>query len=151
MAEPVSGIITIVTVSLAIIKETVDFIQKARVIDSYVERLRINLVDLHKLIREVESACRHARSREDGPSRFVREHLRRCHRRLEEVRNTVKGLASRKSGTLLQKAALKIKSDRSKKEIEDAITDIERLMDQIHKGISCWTLYVQSCILLYRL
>ncbi|CAO2654081.1 Nn.00g108140.m01.CDS01 [Neocucurbitaria sp. VM-36] len=146
MAEPASSIITIVTVSLAIIRETVCFIQEARVIDSYVERLRVNLVDLHKLIREVESACRHARSREDGPSRFVREHLRRCRRRLEEVRNTVKGLASRKSDTLWQKAALKIKSDRSKKEIEDAITDIERLMDQIHKGISCWTLHMTSVI-----
>lgn len=140
MADPASSIITIATLSLAIIKETVKFIQEAQVIDQFIEKLLYNLADLHKLIKEVESACRHARSRDDDPSRFVREHLKRCRRRLEGVRTMVEGLASRKTNTLLQRVTLKIKSERSRKEIEEAITDIERLMDQIHKGISCWTL-----------
>ncbi|KAF1848808.1 uncharacterized protein K460DRAFT_81148 [Cucurbitaria berberidis CBS 394.84] len=146
MAEPVSSIITIATVSLAIIKETVTFIKEAQVIDQYIEKLLFNLYDLHKLIKEVESACRHARSREDDPSRFVREHLKRCRRRLEEVQATVKGLESRSTNTLLQRMVLKIRSDRSKKDIEDAIKDIERLMDQIHKSISCWTLHMTAVI-----
>lgn len=139
MADPISGIITIVTVSLAIIKKTVEFIQEANVIDESIKRLLVKLKDLHKQIREVESLCKHAGSQEDEPSRFVCEDLRRCKDRLVQVRTTVEALALRSSGTLIQKATLKIRSERSKKEIDDAITDIKDLIDLIHNSIICWT------------
>ncbi|KAF2004168.1 hypothetical protein P154DRAFT_67518 [Amniculicola lignicola CBS 123094] len=144
MAEPVSSALTLATVSLAMIRSTVKFIQEARVIDSLVEKLLITLLDLRKLIKVVDSTCRHPRSREDDPSRYVRDTLARCHTRLGGVQLLVESLASRKSKNFLQKVALKIKSDRSRVEIEQAIQHIKDLMDQIHTGISCWTLHITS-------
>lgn len=140
MADPISSIITITTVSLAIIKKTVVFLQEASVVDVLIERLCAQLLDLRRLIKVIERACKNATSREDDPSRFVKDSLTRCHLRLEQVHKLVESLASKKSGTFMQKVALKIRSDRSRAEIEDAIKDIERLMDQVHKAINCWNL-----------
>lgn len=140
MAEPVSSIVTLTTVSLELIRRTAIFIREAQAIDSLIERLLNRLLDLRKLIKVVEASCKQARSGEDSPARYVKDALTRCHSRLESVDETVRALASRRSGTFLQRVALKIRSDRAKREIEEAIEDIDRLMDSIHKGIGCWNL-----------
>ncbi|KAF2867313.1 hypothetical protein BDV95DRAFT_610727 [Massariosphaeria phaeospora] len=144
MAEPVSSIITIATLSLAIITKTAIFIKDARVIDSLVERLLSSLLDLRGLIKTIEKTCAKASSRDDHPSRFIRDSLTRCHQRLEQVHAMVENLASRKSTTFFQRVALKIQSDRSRSDIQQAIADIDRLVDQIHKGLTCWTLQLTS-------
>ncbi|KAF2265094.1 hypothetical protein CC78DRAFT_212356 [Lojkania enalia] len=146
MTEPVSNIVTLVTVSLAIIKATATFIQEAKVVDESIRKLLIILLDLRRLIKTVDSACRRATSREDDPSHFVKDALTRCRSRLEEVQHMVENLASKSSRTFLQKVALNVRTNRSKKDIDDSIKDIERLMDQIHKGISCWNLHMTSII-----
>ena len=140
MAEPVSAVVALATVSLAIIKRTAIFIQDARDVDTLVLKLFETLRDLRRLIKTVDTTCRRATSTDDDPSRFIEHALIRCHSRLEAVEGIVKDLASRSTSTFLKKVALKIRSDRSRKEIEEAISDLNRLMDQIHKGISCWSL-----------
>ncbi|KAF2464225.1 uncharacterized protein BDR25DRAFT_97385 [Lindgomyces ingoldianus] len=146
MAEPVSSIVTLTAVSLTIIRRTVRFIQAARTVDTLIESLLTTLLDLKRLLRVVESTCRQATSGDDDPSRFVKDSVVRCHNRLTEVQAMVEGLAFREKRTLFQKVVLLVRTDRSRKDIEDAIQDIDRLMNNLHRGISSWNLLITSAI-----
>ncbi|KAF2183472.1 hypothetical protein K469DRAFT_689937 [Zopfia rhizophila CBS 207.26] len=146
MAEPVSSVLTLTTVSLVIIRKTAKFIQEAKDVDVLVQRLGTRLEDLGKVIKLVGSTCPDVDPRRGDPASFIREALTRCRNRLREVETLVKSLASQRSRTFVQRVVLKIKSDRSKKEIEEAIQDIERLHDQIHQAINCWNHQIISSI-----
>lgn len=142
MAEVVSSIVTLTTVSLAIIQKTLTFIQEARKVPDLVKKLSVTLQDLESLIEDVRSTCSQVKPTEDDQSRHVEEALSRCSKRLEEVQELVKNLASRRSGTIVERVSLKIRSDRSKKDIQEAIHDIRTLMDQITQRASFWSLHV---------
>ncbi|KAF2846156.1 hypothetical protein T440DRAFT_249346 [Plenodomus tracheiphilus IPT5] len=137
MAEPVSSIITIATLSIAIIKETLSYIQKVQLVDKVVERHLVKFDDLHKLIRLVESTYIRAGAEEENEhSRFIRNHLLRCRDRLRDIRSTLHELASKESTSFLQKAALKRGVDKVKDDIEVAMKDIDYYMEYIRTGIS---------------
>jgi hypothetical protein len=140
MVDSVASVLTLAQVSLVLIKATYKFIKEAQAIDSLVGKLQLSLKDLYKLIKVVESTCKQPRAQENDLSQFIQEALSRCVRHLKGVDVMVQGLAAEKTGTLLQKVHLKIRSDRAKKRIEETIEDLKNLMDQIHKGISLWTL-----------
>jgi archaellum component FlaC len=140
MAEALSAIATLTTLSLAIIQKTVKFIQETRKVDDLVKKLSDALEDLKSLIEDVQQTCTHVKPTEDDSSQRVKEALDRCVRRLEGVKSLVEDLASRKSGTFIQKASLKIRSDRSKADIQEAIEDIKLLMTQIHQRAGFWSL-----------
>jgi hypothetical protein len=144
MVDSVASVVTLAQVSLVLIKTTYNFIRDAQVIDSLVEKLQLSLRDLYKLIKLVELTCKQSRIRENDLSHFIQGALTRCGRRLKGVDVMVHRLAAKKTGTFLRRAALKIRSDRAKKDIEEAIGDIKELMDQIHKGISLCTLYAKT-------
>lgn len=139
-AEPVSAIVSLVQVSLAIIRKTAQFIEEAKEIDSVIKRLRNTLCDLEAVIILVDTTCRQAAPRKEDHSHFVEQTLKRCRNRLKKVQKLVKALAEKQSKTFIQKVGLKIKSDRSKGEIGEAIQDIRSLIDQINTGLSCWSL-----------
>jgi hypothetical protein len=136
MVDSVASIVTLAQVSLVLIKATYNFIRDAQVIDSLVGKLQLSLRDLYKLIKLVELTCKQSRIQENDLSHFIQGALTRCGRRLKGVDVIVHRLAAKKTGTFFRRAALKICSDRAKKDIEEAIGDIKELMDQIHKGIS---------------
>ena len=141
MAEPVSSIITIATVSIAIVKEIYNYVQETSVVDDLIRRLLKQLKDLHRLIRVVESTYKRAGLAECSPSSvFVGKTLTTCQRRLFEVKVLVNELASHDSDTWFEKLALKRRSDKAKKDIEMAILDIHTYMEHIRTGISCWSL-----------
>jgi hypothetical protein len=140
MAEPVSSIVTLTTVSLAIISQTIEFIQEADAIDSLIEDLLDRLLELKKLIKVVEETCEKPRPFEDDPSRFVRDSIAKCRLRIQIVYETTLQLASHPMNSLPWKMLLKVRSKRTRTEIDKAIQDVDRIMDQIHKGISCWNL-----------
>lgn len=141
MAEPVSSILTIVTVSLAAVRETTRYIQEVNVVNDLIQDLLKNLKDLHRLIKVVETTYKGAQcSGSSLSSQFVGRTLNACQERLSDVKPLVYELASRDSETWLQKVALKRRSDNAKKEIEKAIQEINTYMDHIRTGISCWSL-----------
>lgn len=137
MAEPVSSIITIATVSLAIIKETVTYIKDVRLVNKVVDRLLVKFKDLHKLIRLVEATYRRADAEEESQhSKFIRNNLLRCRDRLQEIRAMLCELASKESTSFVQKAALKRGVDKVKEDIQVAMSDIHDYMEYIRTGIS---------------
>lgn len=141
MAEPVSSIITIATVSLAIIKETVKYIKEVRLVDRLVQDLLTELKELHRVIKVVESTYHGADPGQDSePSVLVYRNLTKCKGRLEDVKLIVIELASRDTNTVFQKFALKRQSDAVKKDMERATKDIHRYMEYIRTGIQCWSL-----------
>jgi hypothetical protein len=143
MAEPVSSIITIVTVSLAVVKETYKYIKEICVVNDLIKGLLTKLKDLHRLIRVVESTYIRANPGENSVSaHFVGRTLKTCQERLTPIKALVFELAARESETWLQKAALKRKSDGVKKQIEEAMQEMHHDMEYIRTGISCWSLYV---------
>jgi len=140
MAELASSIITIATVSLAIIKETVNYIKEIRLVDRVVNRLLTNLKDLHELIRLVELTYQRANSDKSEPSVFVKQNLIKCRDRIRDVKPMIFELASRNTDTFFKKVSLKRKSDAVKEDIETIIHDIRLYMEDIRVGISCWSL-----------
>lgn len=143
MAEPVSSIVTLTTVSLAIIRETAIFIREAKEVDALIQKLVVILLDLRKWLKAVDTTWRNATFHEDGASRLVRDSLAKCKVRLEQVQAMVTDLATRNSRTFFQKIVLKIRSDRSRRDIEEAIQDIERHREHIKNGMLCWNTQVQ--------
>ncbi|KAH9861387.1 hypothetical protein J1614_011133 [Plenodomus biglobosus] len=137
MAEPVSSIITIATVSLAIIKETVAYIKNVRLVNKVVDRLLVKFNDLYKLITLVEATYRRADAEEESQhSRFIRKNLLRCRDRLQEIQTMLGELASKEPTSFVQKAALKRGVDKVKDDIEVAMSDIHDYMEYIRTGIS---------------
>ncbi|CBY02427.1 hypothetical protein IAQ61_007017 [Plenodomus lingam] len=137
MAEPVSSIITIATVSIAIIKETISYIKNVHLVDKVVDRLLLRFKDLHKLIKLVESTYRRADAeQENDHSRYIRNYLLRCRDRLRDIQNMLYELPSKESTSFIQKAALKRGMDKVKDDIDLAMSDIHDYMDFIRTGIS---------------
>jgi len=139
MAETVSSIATLITVSLTIIQKTVKFIQETDKVDDLVKKLSATLQDLGSLIKNVKRICDHAWPTANSSKAFE-EALIRCTKRLETLQILVEDLASRNSGIFNQKAILNIRSHRSNADIQEAIQDIKTLMDQIHQICNSWNL-----------
>jgi hypothetical protein len=141
MAEPASSIITIVTVTLAVVKGIYKHIKEISLVNDLIKSLLIEIKDLYRLIKVVESTYIRAGLGENRhPADFVGRTLKTCQGRLAPVKDLVFELAARESETWLQKAVLKGKSDGVKKRIEEAMREIDRDMGRIRMGLSCWSL-----------
>ena len=137
MAEPVSSILTIATVSLALITETVKYIKEIKRVDDVIAKLLVKLKDLHRLIRLVEFEYQHGRYQEgSAPTIFIRKHLITCRNRLEDVKTKVSELASRETHTFMQRASVRRRVDMVNGDIEVAINDINSYMEYIRTGIT---------------
>ncbi|KAF2732387.1 hypothetical protein EJ04DRAFT_578438 [Polyplosphaeria fusca] len=144
--DTVSGTVTLAQVAIKLIKETLKFVEEVKQIDKILADLLRKLDDLKALLKEVKETCRQADSEHDRMSRPLQDALRRSDTRLEEVRQLVQNLASRPSENVLQNSLTVIRNRQSKDEVKKAIKDINDLMENIHKGISLWTLRKTSMI-----
>ncbi len=137
MAEPVSSVVTLASVSLEIICKTRKFIQETMVVDTTIQKLLENLQSLEHLIGLVDSTTKAAQPTEDDT--HMREALARCRSRLQTLDTPVKTLASRKHKTIFQKVILNIRLGHSRPEIEGVIKEIRELIDDTHIAISFQT------------
>ena len=103
MADPVASIITLATVSLAIIRKTNKFIEEAKEIDTSIRRLHDKLRDLETTITLVEKTCENATATDENPSQHIEKILKRCRRCLQRVMTLVESLAERQTRTLFHK------------------------------------------------
>lgn len=139
MAEPVSSIVTLATVGLAIIRRTAQFIDEVQTIDASLARLKSTLADFESRIKLVKSTCARA-PRDDDAYGYVMKTLKRCNRHLSKIQDVVQQLLERESQNLFQQVALTITTKRSKKDIDLSITDLKNLMEQVNLGLSCWNM-----------
>ncbi|KAL6705664.1 hypothetical protein ACN47E_006453 [Coniothyrium glycines] len=145
MAEPVSSIITIATVSLDIIKETVKFIKEVYYIDKHIDRLLVELKDVHGLIKIVQATYQRADHGEHiKPSIYVGKCLVKCKDRLAEMKSVIIGLASRDTDGIFRKVALKRQSDAVKKDLQFKTDEVHRYLRYINTAIHCWNLDVNT-------
>ncbi|KAF2107089.1 hypothetical protein BDV96DRAFT_606885 [Lophiotrema nucula] len=143
MAEPVSAIVSLVTVSLEIIKKVAKFIREAKVIDKTIESLLVQLRDFKGLIKIVSSTCRESPLRQTSePHRLITSYLERSQLRLQVVESDLKALALRPSRTFFHKVTLTIQTKHWRTRIDESIKDLERLSGLMHRAVSLWTLQV---------
>ena len=138
MAEPVSSIITIATLGLAIIKGCASYIESVREVDALVDRLLEEVTRLHEMVRYIKSTYHKVGL--DGrsePSILVRDKITLCRTRLREMKPKVVYLASQSSETVMEKAMLKMKVDEVTKDIELAVQDINNYMADINILLNC--------------
>lgn len=139
MAEPVSSIVTLATVSLQIIRETTRFIQEAKVVDLFLQKLVASLQNLGRLIEIIDLTNHEAQPTEDGDDPFVQETLARCRQLLENVQSMVEPFATERTQTFWEKAALNLRLSRSRQNIQTKIQDIGDLITQMNVAINCRT------------
>ncbi|KNG46303.1 ankyrin repeat-containing protein [Stemphylium lycopersici] len=147
MAEPVSSIITIATVTLAAIKECTNYIESLRSVDKSVERLLNEISRLRRIVCIIQDTYRKARPEEsDEKSMLVRERIEQCRDRLREIRPKAIDLGSRDSETFVEKTMLKLKYDEVAKDIAFATKDIKNHMEEINQVFNCWGLEAMQSI-----
>ncbi|KAH6864802.1 hypothetical protein BKA58DRAFT_233290 [Alternaria rosae] len=134
MAEPVSSIITIATVGLALVRACKNYIEAVREIDDLVDRLLEKITELHGVVRLLNSQYHQAEP--DGnsePSILVREKIALCRDRLREIKRKIADLGpqSKSAETFLDKASVKRRMDAVAKDIEFAVDDIRRYLGDI--------------------
>lgn len=143
MAELASSIVTIAQVSLAIIKETVRYIQEVRLVDTLIDRLLTEFKELHDLIKVVHSTYKHALAGEAiASSTFVGKYVEKCKDRLYQMQKLVVELASRDTDSIARKFSAQRRYKTIRKDIEMATDDIHRYIKHIRTGMACWNLYV---------
>ncbi|USP75003.1 uncharacterized protein yc1106_02277 [Curvularia clavata] len=139
MAEPVSSIITIATLGLAIIKGCANYIESVREVDALVDRLLEEVTRLHEMVRYIKSTYHKVGLDERSePSVLVRDKINLCRTRLREIKPKVVYLASQSSDTVMEKTMLKMKVDQVTKDIELAVQDINNYMADINTLFNCW-------------
>jgi hypothetical protein len=139
MAEPASAIVGLTTLTLKIIYETAKFIRDAREVDRRIQKLRDKLLDLQYWVELIDSTCKEAQGHnEPVPERLIVS-LTNCEETLQGVQAILEGLASKKSGTFVQKVKLKIRTESSEREILEAIDDLKHHKSQIKNHMNIWT------------
>ncbi|KAJ4299675.1 hypothetical protein N0V90_004921 [Kalmusia sp. IMI 367209] len=116
MAEPVSGVITLITFSLVIIRETRRIIRETSEVDNKISKILAELEDVEKYMVLVEEQCNTMLGRGESVPRSINDSLVKLRPRLEDVQQVVRDLASRESGTLYQRFKLKIRAKVSEKD-----------------------------------
>jgi len=139
MAEAVSGVVTLTTFTLAIIRETAIFIRDAKEVDVRIQKLLSKLLDLQDWVELIESTCKTAQAHNELVPHCVSVSLSRCDETLKGVRDTLQGLASRKSGTFYEKVKLKIRTESSKRDVLEAIEDLKHHKSHIKSCMDIWT------------
>ncbi|KAI4688444.1 hypothetical protein J4E81_008041 [Alternaria sp. BMP 2799] len=134
MAEPVSSIITIATVGLAIVRACKNYIDAVREIDESADRLLGKITELHSVVRLINSKYHQAEPDGTGePSILVREKITLCRDRLREIKSKIADLGpqSKSAETFLDKATVKRRMDAVTKDVELAVEDIRRYLNDI--------------------
>lgn len=139
MAETVSGVVTLTTFTLAIIRETAIFIREAKEVDERIQKLLSRLLDLQVWVEQIESTCKNADAYNEPIPQGVSDSLSELRVPLKRVRNTLEGLASRKSGTFFQKVKLKIRTENSRRDVLEAMEDLTHHKSHIESCMKLWT------------
>lgn len=138
MAEPVSAIVALTSFALVTLREVVTFIQDAREVDTKIEKLGKRLLNLRTFLEMVDSTCRKSEYHMESVPASMRDSLEQCQETLNKIHEIVEGLASRKSGTFLEKAKLKIRTKASDHEIEEALKDLKHHREHIRDCMAVW-------------
>lgn len=146
MAEPftivstVSAIVALATTSLDIIRGTIRYIRDAQEIDAWVQKLLDTLVFTEPMLQIISSTCEQAGPMEGN--QYVEATLTLCWDRLVRVEKMVHDIASEKRKNFLHRAILirKIRSDNSRKLIEDDIQGIQDMKQEIIYAFTCWNM-----------
>jgi hypothetical protein len=146
MAEPISSIITIALLGVAVVKECKTYIGAVREIDQSVDRLAEKVTDLHEVVCFLNSTYQQAEP--DGASEAslrVRGKITQCRKRFRDIKPRISELKALSTETLADKISLKLKMDAVAKDIEAAIDDIRQYLTDLGLITGAWShLFVQT-------
>jgi hypothetical protein len=143
MAELAASVISIAHAVCMLIENTqkaIRYIEEVKSINEPIEKLLVQVKDLHGLIAMVESSCEKAETILDSGSkslRQVRKALVDCKVLLEDLRPIAYDLAALKSVTWQQKYEVKRQLDRLKGKIQTANNSIQWNIGRLNIGLHC--------------
>ncbi|KAF1978785.1 hypothetical protein BU23DRAFT_188440 [Bimuria novae-zelandiae CBS 107.79] len=124
MAEPASGIITLISASLIIIRETKRFIQETRDLDNELRRRTTQLDSLEQYVLAVERQCNSGLDLGEDVPRLINNSLLSLKPKLEELQNIVRDQASRGSDTLYKRLKTQIHMRFSQRDVDNAMQEL---------------------------
>lgn len=124
MADPASGVITLITFSLVVIRETKKFIQETRDVPNELQRRLTQLENMEIYMLVLEKHCKDGPGCGDDVLRQINKSLSSLRPQLEYVQKIVKDQASRESDTLYKKFKMQIRKKISEKEVLMAMEEL---------------------------
>lgn len=124
MAEPASGVITLITFSLVVIRETKKFIQETRDIPNDLQRRIDRLENFEKYMEVIEKHCKQGSGCGEELLQYINDSLSKQKPQLDQLQKILRDLASRGSDTLFQKVKMQIRKKLSEKELNDAMDEL---------------------------
>lgn len=140
MAEPISGIITLISASLVLIRETKKFIQETREIDNELKRRSDQLEALEHCVLVVEQQCNSGIDLGKDLPRLMSDCLLNLKPKLEELQKIIRDQVARGSDTLYKRLKTQIYMRLSERDVKNA-------MEELANHRSIMTLFVQLSIL----
>lgn len=143
MAELAASVISIAHAVCMLIENTqkaIKYIEEIKSINEPIDKLLVQVKDLHGLIGMVESSCEKAETVLDSGSkslRQVRKALVDCKGLLKDLKPIAHDLAALESVTWQQKYEVKRRLDRLKGKIETANNSIQWNMGRLNIGLHC--------------
>jgi hypothetical protein len=140
MAEPVSSIITIALLGVAVIKGCKAFLDEVREIDELVDRLQRKVTDLHRVVCVLNSIYQQAEPDDASePWLLVRGEITQCRDRFRAIKPKIFELEARSTETFVDRVSLKRKMDAVAKDIEVSINDIQQHLAVIGLVTGAWS------------
>ncbi|CAN9459320.1 unnamed protein product [Alternaria alternata] len=131
MAEPVSSIITIALLGVAVVRGCKTYIDAVREVDELVDRLSRKVTDLHRMVSFLNS--RYQEAEHDSASEqslIVRGKITQCRNKFREIKPRILELKARSTESFVDKVYLERKMNTVAKDIEVAVDEIRQcLMD----------------------
>lgn len=124
MADAASGVITLITFSLVVIRETKNFIQETRDIPNELRRRMVQLDKFEQCMLLIKQQCDQGPSCGEDVLTNINDSLSRIRPLLENLQNIFRDLASRGSDTLFQKVKTQIRKKMSEKEVNVAMEEL---------------------------
>ncbi|KAK3215644.1 hypothetical protein GRF29_8g624611 [Pseudopithomyces chartarum] len=124
MAEPASGVITLITFSLVVIRETKKFIQETRDVPNDLQRRIDRLENFEKYMEVIEKHCKQGPGCGEELLQYINISLSKQKPQLDQLQKILHDLASRGSDTLFQKVKMQIRKKLSEKELNDAMDEL---------------------------
>jgi hypothetical protein len=143
MAEVAASVISIthaVCMLIEVTQKAIKYIEEVRSIKEPIEKLLVQVKDLHGVIEMVESSCEKAETVLDSGSKSlhqVRKALVDCTVLMEDLKLIASDLADLKSVTWQQKYEVKRRLDRLKGKIQTANSSIQWNIGRLNIGLHC--------------
>ncbi|KAH8635094.1 hypothetical protein IG631_10495 [Alternaria alternata] len=131
MAEPVSSIITIALLGVAVVRGCKTYIDAVREVDELVDRLSRKVTDLHRMVSFLNSKYQEAEhDSASQQSLIVRGKITQCRNKFREIKPRILELKARSTESFVDKVYLERKMNTVAKDIEVAVDEIRQcLMD----------------------